>query len=160
MSLRREYESTIIINAALEDPDIDAVIVKITNYIENHGGEILEVNKWGRRRLAYPINKKYNGFYVHIIFDTLPSVVPVLERFLVLEDTILRHLTLLLPAKLREQRQQKALAEGKAGSGAVITSTTDEPKQSEIKEANKARDKKETETVGNPEKAEAPVAEA
>lgn len=127
MSLRRVYEATIIVNAALEDNDVDAVVSKVTNYIENHGGEIIEVNKWGRRRLAYPINKKYNGYYVHLIFSTLPNVVPVLERFLVLEDTVLRHLTLVLPQKLRDFRQEKALAEGKQG-GTTMTSGTDENK--------------------------------
>jgi len=88
MSLRRVYESTIIINAALEDSDIEAVISRICTYIENHGGVILEVDKWGRKRLAYPINKKYNGFYVHIVFDALPANIPIFERFLVLEDTV------------------------------------------------------------------------
>lgn len=111
--MRRVYETTTIINAALEDNDIDAVIAKVTGYIENHGGEILETEKWGRKRLAYPINKKYNGYYVHIVFDTLPNTVPVLERFLVLEDTILRHLTLVLPEKLREIRAQRAMELGK-----------------------------------------------
>jgi small subunit ribosomal protein S6 len=109
MSIRRVYETTIIINAALEDTDIDAVVGKITAYIENHGGEIEEIEKWGRRRLAYPINKKFNGYYVHIIFQSLPSNVPVLERFLVLEDTVLRHLTLVLPDKLRAHRAERAL---------------------------------------------------
>jgi small subunit ribosomal protein S6 len=114
MSLRRVYESTIIVNAALEDPDIDVLIQKVTGYIENHGGKIQEVNKWGRRRLAYPINKKFNGFYVHIVFDTMPNTVPIFERFLVLEDTILRHLTLQLPDKLRDYRRQRELEKGKA----------------------------------------------
>lgn len=113
MSLRRVYETIIIINAALEDNDVDAVINKVTGYIENNGGVIQETNKWGRRRLAYPINKKFNGFYVHIIFESTPEVVPLLERFLVLEDTVLRHLTLQLSDALREQRKQNALAEGK-----------------------------------------------
>jgi len=122
MSLRRIYESTIILNAALEDSDVDAVIGKITSYIENHGGEIVEVNKWGRKRLAYPINKKYNGMYVHLVFKTLPSTVPIFERFLVLEDTVLRHLTLLLPEKLQEFRRQRALLIGKA----IILENTDE----------------------------------
>lgn len=131
MSLRRVYESTIIVNAALEDADIDAVIAKVSNYIENHGGEILEVNKWGRRRLAYPINKKYNGYYVHMIFDTVPGVIPILERFLVLEDTVLRHLTLILPQKLRDLRKQRALMEGKPGSGVAMTSVVeDKPAES------------------------------
>ena len=130
MNIRRLYESTIIINAALEDPDIDGVISKVATYIENHGGTILEVNKWGRRRLAYPINKKYNGFYVHIVFETLPNSVPVLERFLVLEDTVLRHLTLQLSDALREYRKERALAAGTT-SGTVLISTTDEVKEKE-----------------------------
>ncbi len=139
MSLRRVYESTIIINAALEDPDIDAVITKVTNYIENHGGEIMEINKWGRRRLAYPINKKYNGYYVHIIFNSLTSVVPILERFLVLEDTVLRHLTVILPSRLRELRQQRALAEGKQGSGTTISGSEEAKAAKEAaKEAREA----------------------
>ena len=115
MSIRRVYETTIIINAALEDPDIDTIINKITALLENHGGVIEEKNKWGRRRLAYAINKKHNGYYVHLIFETLPSVVPVLERFLVLEDTILRHLTLQLPPELRAYRKEKSLAAGRSG---------------------------------------------
>lgn len=122
MSLRRAYESTIIVNAALEDPDIDVLIQKVTGYIENHGGKIQEVHKWGRRRLAYPINKKFNGFYVHIVFDTMPNTVPIFERFLVLEDTILRHLTLQLPDKLRDYRRKRELEKGKA---------TEEKKESE-----------------------------
>ena len=109
MSLRRVYETTIIVNAALEDNDVESVISKVTAYIENHGGVIQEIDRWGRKRLAYPINKKYNGFYVHIVFDANSNTVPILERFLVLEDTVLRHLTLVLPAKLREFRAKKAI---------------------------------------------------
>ncbi len=145
MSLRRVYETTVIINAALEDQDIDAVISKITSYIENHGGELMETNKWGRRRLAYPINKKYNGYYVHLVFTTIPSVLPVLERFLILEDTILRHLTLILPEKLRKLRQEKALAEGKAGEGTTLISTADETAEAEVED--KKAETTETETV-------------
>ncbi len=112
MSLRRVYETTFIVNAALEESDIESVVSKVTNYIENHGAEIIEVNKWGRRRLAYPINKKYNGFYVHVVFNVSPSAIPIFERFLVLEDTILRHLTLLLPQNLRDFRAKRALQAG------------------------------------------------
>jgi small subunit ribosomal protein S6 len=124
MNVRRVYESTIIINAALEDNDIDAVINKITTYVENHGGVILETDKWGRKRLAYPINKKFNGYYVHIVFESLPVNIPVIERFFVLEDTVLRHLTLVLTDKLRQHRKEKALAEGKE-SGTHLISGTD-----------------------------------
>ena len=123
MGLRRVYETTVIANAALEDNDIDTLISKITNYIENHGGEIVDVNKWGRRRLAYPINKKYNGFYVHLIFNAMPNAIPILERFLVLEDTVLRHLTLVLPENLRQFRA-KRLEEGRSIIPVEIKLTT------------------------------------
>ncbi len=129
MSLRRIYESTIIVNAALEDVDIEAVIARICSYIENHGGQILEVDKWGRKRLAYPINKKYNGYYVHIVFDSLPANIPMFERFLILEDTVIRHLTLVLSEKLRAFRKERALADGKA-SGPTLIGEADEPTKS------------------------------
>lgn len=124
MNIRRVYETTIIINAALEDPDIDLAINKVTAFLENHGGVIEETNKWGRRRLAYPIKRKFNGYYVHLIFNAQPSMIPTFERFLVLEDKILRHLTLQLETKMREYRKEKSLAEGK--SGETIISSADE----------------------------------
>jgi small subunit ribosomal protein S6 len=109
MSERRVYETTYIVNAALEDSDIENVISKVAGYIENHGGQIQETDKWGRRRLAYPINKKYNGYYVHMIFEANASTIPILERFMILEDTILRHLTVILPEKLRKFRIKRAI---------------------------------------------------
>lgn len=135
MSTRRLYETTFIVNAALEDQDIDSVVSKVTTYIENHGGELVEINRWGRRRLAYPINKKYNGYYIHLVFNAGPSNLPIIERFMVLEDTILRHLTLTLTETLRQQRLERAQAEGK-GTGNYLTSGTDEVKK-EAKEGGK-----------------------
>lgn len=116
-NMRRLYESTFIVNAALEDSDIEAVVSKVTSYIENQGGTINKADKWGRRRLAYPINKKFNGFYVYIEFDADPAVLPVIERFFVLEDTILRHLTLQLPQELKDLRERKAKERGDASGG-------------------------------------------
>ena len=119
MSIRRLYESTFIINAALEDPDVEAVIRRVTDYIENHGGQFVEMSKWGRRRLAYPIKKKYNGYYVYMAFESASEVLPLVERFFILEENVLRHLTLELSEKLREHRKERALISG--------TSIPDEP---------------------------------
>ncbi|MBQ6268836.1 MAG: 30S ribosomal protein S6 [Bacteroidetes bacterium] len=136
MNLRRVYETTIIINAALTDSEVDATINKITTYLENHGGEIEEKNLWGRRRLAYPINKKFNGCYVHLIFNAAPSIVPALERFLTLDETVLRHLTLQLSDALRAYRKEKSLAEGKSGETSMSTVAEEvaAPKPSETEE--------------------------
>lgn len=112
MSIRRLYESTYIINAALEDAEADAVVKRVTDYIEEHGGTMVEVNKWGRRRLAYPIKKKYNGYYVYMAFEAASEILPLVERFFNLEENVLRHLTLELSEKLREHRKERALIAG------------------------------------------------
>lgn len=111
MSVRRLYETIYIINAALEDNDTEQVVNRVSEYITNHGGSIVELNKWGRRRLAYPINKKFNGYYVHCIFEAPSSTIPQLERFFVLDDNVLRHLTVQLEEKLRQFRKTRAIAQ-------------------------------------------------
>jgi small subunit ribosomal protein S6 len=125
MSIRRLYESTYIINAALEDAEADAVVKRVTDYIEEHGGTMVEVNKWGRRRLAYPIKKKYNGFYVYTAFEAPANVIPLLERFMILEDNVLRHLTMQLDPKLREFR--KVRAEAQAIRAAQLAAEANKP---------------------------------
>lgn len=107
----RLYESTAILNAALEDADVEVATKRITDFITENGGKLVEVNKWGRRRLAYPIKKKFNGYYVYMVFEAPPSMLPLLERFYVLDENTLRHLTLQLDPKLREFRKVRAEAQ-------------------------------------------------
>lgn len=128
MLQRRIYETTFIVNAALEDPDIESVVGKVVGYLENKSANMLEINKWGRRRLAYPINKKYNGFYVHLVFESEADVIPMFERFLVLDDTIMRHLTLKLSERLRDHRAKRAL------EGLSIHATLSQAKPEEVVE--------------------------
>lgn len=158
MSLRRVYETTFIVNAALEDPDIDSVIGKVTGYIENHGGEIKQTDKWGRRRLAYPINKKFNGYYVHIVFDASPGTIPILERFLVLEDTILRHLTVKLPQKLIDFREKRRVERGIVlgfGNETETKESKEKAKKERSKEVSKPKEEKEKSETATENKPEA-----
>ena len=111
MSIRRTYESTYILNAALEDAEIESVINRVTEFVTERGGTVIEVNQWGRRRLAYPIGKKYNGFYVYFAFEAPVDIIPPFERFFTLEEAVIRHLTLQLDLKLREFRKVRAEAQ-------------------------------------------------
>lgn len=123
MSERRLYETTFIVNAALEDNDIEAVVNKVISQISNNSGTIQEINKWGRKRLAYPINKKHNGFYVNLIYQAIPEFIPSLERFMTLDDTILRHLTLHIDPKLLEIRAKRAMEEGQDVTKEIVEET-------------------------------------
>ena len=90
------YESAVIINAALEDEQIDSVISRIKETIVNNGGEIREIENWGRKRLAYMVKKSKIGYYVFFRFNAPSSIVSKLERTFVLDEHILRFLTIKL----------------------------------------------------------------
>jgi small subunit ribosomal protein S6 len=99
MDAKHSYETTFIVNASLDDSQVDAVITRVQDTITKNGGEITGVNKWGRRRLAYTINKKTNGFYVNIDFDAPGGLLSLLERTYQLDEMILRYLTIKLDRK-------------------------------------------------------------
>ena len=96
---KKIYETTFIVNASLDDAQVDAVIGRVQDTITKNGGEISSVNKWGRKRLAYAINKKTNGFYVNIEFAAPASLLALLERSYQLDEMLLRYLTIRLDSK-------------------------------------------------------------
>ncbi len=101
---KRLYETTFIINAALEDTQIDTIIARVQDLITSNGGEVAALNKWGRKRLAYTIGKKNNGFYVNIEFKTHGQFIAQLERFYQLEENFIRHLTIQLDKRAIKAR--------------------------------------------------------
>lgn len=103
------YETTFIVNASLEDTQIETVISHVTETITRNGGEIIAVNKWGRKRLAYTIKKKNNGYYTHIEFLAAGTVIPQLERLYQLDENILRFLTIHLDEKAIRAKEQAAI---------------------------------------------------
>jgi len=101
---KRLYESTIIVNASLDDAQIDQAIARVQEFITSNGGEITSLNKWGRKRLAYHIRKKNNGFYCVVEFQGPGQLIIQLERFYHLEENIIRHLTIQLDKKALQAR--------------------------------------------------------
>ncbi|MBI5471112.1 MAG: 30S ribosomal protein S6 [Ignavibacteriae bacterium] len=99
MDKHNTYESTVIINASLDDAQVESVVTRISETITKNGGSITALNKWGRKRLAYSINKKTNGFYVNFEFTAPSSSIALLERSYQLDEMILRYLTIALDAK-------------------------------------------------------------
>ena len=93
---KRTYESVVIINAALEDEQVEATISRMQETITTHGGELIELDKWGRKRLAYPIKKAKSGYYVVIRFNATTDLVATLERNYRLDENVIRYLTIQL----------------------------------------------------------------
>jgi small subunit ribosomal protein S6 len=101
---KKLYESTFIINAGLDDAQIDGVIEKVKDIITKNGGEMRDLAKWGRKRFVYTIRKKNNGFYVVCEFNATGDVIPKLERHYQLDENILRYLTIALDKKALQSR--------------------------------------------------------
>ena len=91
----REYETVVVLEASLDDSKVDTEIDNVGKIISDGGGEVLDVQRWGRRRLAYEINKKREGIYTLVRYRSEPPVVRELDRRFALNDALLRHLTVI-----------------------------------------------------------------
>lgn len=94
------YELTYIINSVISDDQVKDLVSRVSKFVEENDGELVEVDEWGTRRLAFPIQKKRNGYYVDMYFKAPGAIVPKLERALEIDDNILRYLTLRMDAKM------------------------------------------------------------
>jgi small subunit ribosomal protein S6 len=99
---RNHYETAVIINAALDDEQIEAVVAKIAGIITDGGGEISETEKWGRKRLAYTINKNRIGYYVIYRFEAPVELIAEFERLMKIDEAIVRFLTIRLEKEALE----------------------------------------------------------
>ena len=97
------YESAVLINAALDDETIKNLIERIKETITTNGGDILEIEDWGRKRLAYQVKKSKIGYYAIFRFNAPPDIVPKIERNYQLDENILRYLTIALSKDALEQ---------------------------------------------------------
>ena len=85
------YEVMFIIDAALEDDKKEAATEMVKSVIAADG-EVGKVDVWGMRKLAYPIQKKNEGYYVVIEFTANPTLPKELDRKLRISDSIIRHI--------------------------------------------------------------------
>jgi small subunit ribosomal protein S6 len=87
------YETLFVIDADLTEEETKALVEKFQKLIADHG-EISEVNEWGKRKLAYPINDKAEGYYVLINFKSESTLPLELERIFGITEGILRSIVI------------------------------------------------------------------
>jgi small subunit ribosomal protein S6 len=86
----REYEVMLILPADVEDAGVDVMVKRISAILGERGGELGQVDQWGRRRLAYEIDRQSEGYYLLIRFTGTPESLAELDRVLSLADDVLR----------------------------------------------------------------------
>ncbi|MCI9417385.1 MAG: 30S ribosomal protein S6 [Eubacterium sp.] len=87
-----KYELALVVNAKIEDDARTATVEKAKEYIARFGGTVTEVEDWGKKRLAYEVQKMREGFYYFIQFDADPAVPAQVEQRVRIMDNVLRFL--------------------------------------------------------------------
>ena len=87
-----KYEVALVVNAKIEDEERAAVVEKAKEYITRFGGTITNVDEWGKKRLAYEIQKMREGFYYFIQFDANADCPAEIEKRVRIMDNVLRFL--------------------------------------------------------------------
>jgi small subunit ribosomal protein S6 len=98
----RRYELMLVLRPDVADDRVQAVIDRTTRGIVADGGSIVKVAPWGRRRLAYPIDRHREGSYHIVLFEAPTAAIAELEHGLIITEEVIRHLV------TRDERPVKA----------------------------------------------------
>ncbi|MEN8264306.1 MAG: 30S ribosomal protein S6 [Nitrospirota bacterium] len=110
------YEKVMIVDPNLDDSAVDEAVGKVKDIILKEGGEILKTDNWGRRKLAYELNKRKQGNYVLILFKSPPTTIGKLEKHCKLFETIIKFMIVKLvkPKHIEAALPKPAAAPAKA----------------------------------------------
>lgn len=109
----RSYETVIVIDPQIGDDVIKSIVEKTKEVIAHNHGTVTKVEEWGKRKLAYTIEKKTYGHYTCIEFEGPGEVVKGLTDFYHITENIMRHLTLLIDSRLRDERKRERVPAAK-----------------------------------------------
>jgi ribosomal protein S6 len=138
----RRYELMLVLRPDIPDERNQAIVDRTTRQIAASGGQIVKVAPWGRRRLAYPIDRHREGSYHIVIFEAPAESIVELERGLLITEELLRHLV------TRVERPSKA-ARGRDGGEDVDLEVGDLPSSEDeaIEEPGEQIDESESEAA-------------
>ena len=86
-----KYELALVVNAKIEDEVREAVVEKAKSYVARYGGTVTEVEEWGKKRLAYEVQKMREGFYYFIQFEADATCPAEVERHVRIMDNVMRY---------------------------------------------------------------------
>ncbi len=110
----RIYENLFIVKPDATEEEIDQLIELMSKHVTNAGGTIDKVDKWGKRRLAYRVEKHREGSYVLMQFTAGPETVMEFERRMRVQDSVIKYLTVRIDETLKRVEKRKLVREKRA----------------------------------------------
>lgn len=129
----REYETVFVLHPSLEENQVEEEIEGVQKTIEAGAGEIVAVERWGRRKLAYEIRKVHEGIYTLVRFRSDKGVFQDLERRYRLRESVLRHLTVVAQGPPPEPEPEKTEQPETQDSSSTPQEQKDHPEPEEPK---------------------------
>ncbi len=108
----RAYECIYIVNPTLDEQAVKDKAAKMSEIITSRQGQVTSVDQWGKRRLAYPIEKIFEGYYTFIRFNGSSEILKELDRVFRFDETVLRH-SIVVEERPKPAEAPKPPAEGK-----------------------------------------------
>ena len=150
-----KYETTFVVDSLQKSENKEHIVTKVENFIKNNGGKIGEVEDWGKKRLAYEINRKQYGNYYQIHFEGPGNLPGLLEREYRLEEGILRFLTITSDPRAVLKREEAAKLAKETTEAEVIpeetkteeTKTEDEPDENDSSKDDSSKEEAVVEDV-------------
>ena len=133
--MKRTYETIVIYDPGLDDNTIEQKILKAQSIISANGGEVQKLEKWGKRTLAYEIKKRREGYYIYTLHQSEPTVVAPLTNWLLLDESLLKHMTVVVeeikksrytPKKKKETAPEEPVKEDIAEVPAAVVTPAPE----------------------------------
>ena len=126
--MSRDYELGFILNPEASEDEIRSLLGRIEQIVANYGGQIFKINHWGRRRLAYPIERHRDGYYIFIDMILTPETVAEIERTLRVSELVFRHMMKRRdPKTVQKEREARAAAAIAAAAQAEAASQAEVP---------------------------------
>jgi small subunit ribosomal protein S6 len=118
--VKRDYELGFIISPEVSEEQTRSILDRLGQIVAQHGGQVVKINQWGRRRLAYPIERHRDGYYVFIDMILTPETVAELERTLKVSEIVLRYMLTKRDAKaVQKEREEREEREARAAAAAA-----------------------------------------
>jgi small subunit ribosomal protein S6 len=119
----RPYEVMVILDASLEEDAARALVDRFTQQLTAAGAKSVSVDNWGKRRLAYPVRHRNEGYYVVIEANAEPAALSELDRRLNLADEVIRHKVIRLPERAAGRSRRSASPASSESTAAVGANT-------------------------------------
>ncbi len=130
--MKRDYELGFIISPEVSEEQTRSILDRLGQIVAQHDGQIVKVNQWGRRRLAYPIERHRDGHYVFIDMILTPETVAELERALKVSEIVLRYMVTKRDAKaVQKEREEREEREARAAAAAAAAAAAKAEAESE-----------------------------